>query len=916
MQGENVLVIAPTGSGKTEAALLPLIDKMVQDENRQGISLLYITPLRALNRDLLKRLQIWSVKLGFQVEVRHGDTPVADRRRMAGRPPDLLITTPETLQAILPGKRMRQHLRHVKAVVVDEVHELAGNRRGVQLTVGLERLREVRPDGFQRIGLSATVGNPEEISRFLGGSEHVRIVQIPLSKDTRYKIEYPTPGEEDQELARRLYTAPEAAARLALVSDLVDAHDSTLIFVNSRVNAEMLGSKFNLMGQNIMVHHGSLPKEERVRAEEAFKARQVKGLVCTSTLELGIDIGSVDLVVQYMSPRQVNSLVQRVGRSGHSLTRTSHGVLVSVSTEDLLESIGVIELAKEGRLEPTVIHHRALDVLAHQVAGLLMDSEGSVSLFAIKEVVRRAFPYSQLEEAELEKVVEFMRKMGYLRRDDQTLFRTSRTRMYYYENLSMIPDERRYQVVDLTNQQSVGILGEEFMLTMAHVGLNFIVKGRVWQMKQITDDGKVYVLPINDPTAAIPGWDGQILPVPGELAVRVGEYRKQINKLLDEHKTRAPVVEKFSRIWPADPYGVRRVVEEIETHRATGAPVPTNERVLVEGFDRYVIIHTHFGDVLNFTLGEVIEELFRRQGLVRMWWWDSYRILYEMTADTADLDLEDLFLKQVFGIDEPVLGGACHGVLHRHFPWELQMKQIAERFGALSRGRLMYSGAMKELQVRFRLTPIYDETIREAEVERADFEGVKKIFKQIKERNMEVRFFRSKDKPTPLAYHILYRHVDIPELIAPENVAADNMARLRISIEGRAIDLLCFDCANLTTAATIAGLSQHPSCQNCGSQLLAPVFWSSGYVTSVLKKKRAKQVLDEVEQKALIRARRSADLVIAYGRRAVIAQSVYGIGPQTASRVLSKMHENDDEFYRDLMEAKLQFITTRPFWNN
>jgi len=916
MQGENVLVIAPTGSGKTEAALLPLIDKMVRDENRQGISLLYITPLRALNRDLLKRLQVWSVKLGFTVEVRHGDTPQADRRRMAGRPPDLLITTPETLQAVLPGRRMRQHLQHVKAVVVDEVHELAGDRRGVQLTVGLERLREILPEGFQRVGLSATVGNPEEISQFLGGSEPVRILQIPLSKDTRYRIEYPPPGEEDQELARRLYTAPEAAARLALVSDLVDAHDSTLIFVNSRVNAEMLGSKFNMMDQKIMVHHGSLPKEERVRSEEAFKARQIKGLVCTSTLELGIDIGSVDLVVQYMSPRQVNSLVQRVGRSGHSLTRTSQGVLVAVSTEDLLESIGVIELAKERRLEPTVIHHKALDVLAHQIAGLLMDSEGSVSLARITQVLRRAFPYSQLEVAELEKVVDFLGKMGYLRRDDQTLYRTSRTRIYYYANLSMIPDERRYPVIDLTNQQSVGILGEEFMLTMAHVGLNFIVKGRVWQMKQITDDGKVYVLPVNDPTAAIPGWDGQILPVPGELAVRVGEYRKQINRSLDEHKNRAPVVEKFSRIWPADPYGVRKVVEEIDTHRSTGAPVPTSDRVLIEGFDRYIIVHTHFGDILNFTLGEVIEELFRRQGLVRMWWWDSYRILYEMTADTADLDLEDLFLKRVFGVDEPVLGGACHGVLHRHFPWELQMKQIAERFGALSRGRLMYGGAMKELQVRFRLTPIYDETIREAQVEHADFEGVKKIFKQIKDRNLEVRFFRSRDKPTPLAYHILYRHVDIPELIAPENVAADNMARLRISIEGRAIDLLCFDCVNLETEVTIGGLSEDPSCQNCGSKLLAPVFWSSRYVTSILRKKRAKQSLDENEQKALTKARRSADLVIAYGRRAVIAQSVYGIGPQTASRVLSKMHESDDEFYKDLLEAKLQFITTRPYWNN
>ena len=914
--GENVLIIAPTGSGKTEAALLPLIDRMVQDEARQGISLLYITPLRALNRDLLKRLQVWSAKLGFSVEVRHGDTPAADRRRMAGRPPDFLITTPETLQAILPGKRMREHLSHVKAVVVDEIHELAGDRRGVQLTVGLERLGEVCPAGFQRVGLSATVGNPSEIAQFLGGSDRVRIVQIPLSKETRYKIEYPPPGEEDQELARRLFTAPEAAARLSLVSDLVDAHDSTLIFVNSRVNAEMLGSKFNMMDQKIMVHHGSLPKEERVRAEEAFKARQIKGLVCTSTLELGIDIGSVDLVVQYMSPRQVNSLVQRVGRSGHSLTRTSQGVLVSVSTEDLLESIGVIELAKEGRLEPTVIHCRALDVLAHQIAGFLMDSGGSISLSHIAQVLRRAFPYTQLEDAELEKVVEFMRKMGYLKRDDQTLYRTSRTRVYYYENLSMIPDERRYQVIDLTNQQSVGILGEEFMLTMAHVGLNFIVKGRVWQMKQITDDGKVYVLPINDPTAAIPGWDGQILPVPGELAVRVGEYRKQIDRLLDEHKTRVAVAEKFSRIWPADPYGVRKVVEEIDTHRATGAPVPTNDRVLVEGFDRYIVIHTHFGDVLNFTMGEVIEELFRRQGLVRMWWWDSYRILYEMTADTAELDLEDLFLKQVFGVDEPVLGGACHGVLHRHFPWELQMKQIAERFGALRRGRLMYGGAMKELQVRFRLTPIYDETIREAQVERADFEGVKKIFRQIKEQNLEVRFFRSKDKPTPLAYHILYRHVDIPELIAPENVAADNMARLRISIEGRSIDLLCFDCADLETEVGIGGLPEHPSCQNCGSKLLAPVFWSSGYVTSILRKKQAKQSLDDNERKALTKARRSADLVIAYGRRAVVAQSVYGIGPQTASRVLSKMHESDDEFYKDLLEAKLQFITTRPYWNN
>jgi ATP-dependent Lhr-like helicase len=915
-QGDSVLIIAPTGSGKTEAALIPLVDRMIRNNDRQGVSLVYITPLRALNRDLLKRLRTWSTKLGFSVEIRHGDTPAKDRRRMAFKPPDLLITTPETLQAMLPGRRMKEHLRQVRSVIVDEIHELAGDRRGVQLTVGLERLREIAGHEFQRVGLSATIGNPEEIAQFLGGDQPVKIVQIPINKSTRYKVEYPPPGEADRELARSLYTTPEAAARLTLVDDLVEAHDSTLIFVNSRVNAEMLGSKFNMMDRKIMVHHGSLPREERVRAEEAFKTGEIKGLVCTSTLELGIDIGSVDLVVQYMSPRQVSSLVQRVGRSGHTLTRTSHGVLVSVSTEDLLESVGVIDLAKEGRLENTNIHIGALDVLAHQIAGLLMDSEGSIQLSRAKSIIKRAYPYERLEDGPLNQVIEFMRKMGYLKKDDTTLYRTSRTRIYYFENLSMIPDERRYMVVDLTNQQNVGILGEEFMITKARVGLNFIVKGRVWQIKQITDDGKVYVLPINDPTAAIPGWDGQILPVPRALATKVGAYRAIVEKLLAEHTSKSTSVENLSQLWPADVYGLKRLIEEIEAHKATGAPVPTDQRILVEGFDRYIILHTHLGDIVNFTLGEVIEELFRRQGLVRMWWSDAYRILFEMTADTSDLDLENLFRKEVFGVEEPVLGGACHGVLHRHFPWQLHMKHIAERFGALNRGRLMYGDAMKELMLRFRLTPIYDETIREALTEHSDFEGVKEIFRTVKNGSLEVQFFQSKDKPTPLAYHILYRHVDVPELIAPENVAADNLARLRISIEGRTIDMLCFDCGTLDPGTMIVDMHEHPQCITCGSKLLAPLFWSSRYATSILRKKRNKENLDENEVKALTRARRSADLVIAYGKRAVIAQSVYGIGPQTASRVLSKMHENDDEFYGDLLEAKLQFIATRPFWNN
>ena len=228
----------------------------------------------------------------------------------------------------------------------------------------------------------------------------------------------------------------------------------------------------------------------------------------------------------------------------------------------------------------------------------------------------------------------------------------------------------------------------------------------------------------------------------------------------------------------------------------------------------------------------------------------------------------------------------------------------------------MYGEALKELALKFRLTPIYDETMREALTERADFETVKKIFKDIREKKLEVVFFRSAEKPTPLAYHLLHRHVDIPELIAPENVEGDNLARLKLAIEGRTIDLLCFECGILQRETMIAEIPNRPACQNCGSRLLAPLFWSSGYVTGALAKKMKKEKMEEDMQKALVKARRSADLVISYGKRAIVAQSVYGIGPQTASRVLSKMQESDEEFYGDLLEAKLQFIATKPYWSS
>lgn len=914
LAGENVLLIAPTGSGKTEAALLPVLHQLIQIPQRIGISVVYITPLRALNRDLLKRLTLWSQRLNFSVEVRHGDTPQSERRKQSLHPPDLLVTTPETLQAILPGGRLRQSLQWVRWIIVDEVHQLAGDRRGVQLTVGLERLRQVTKIDFQRIGLSATVGNPEEVGAFLAGSTRkISVLRVEPPKASEFHVEMPKPTLEDDSFARKLYTSSEAAARLRRISDLVSMHVSSLIFVNARTTAEFLCSRLNSLRQDIGVHHGSLPKEERMRVEEAFKAGELKGLVCTSTLELGIDIGSVDSVIQYMSPRQVSALVQRVGRSGHALHRTSEGTLIAVSAEDALESMACVEQARRKRLEPVVVHNGALDVLAHQICGILLDSEGAVPIARLLSIVRAADPYKDLTEETLLKVSGFLEKLQILRNEDEAFHRTRRTRQYYFENLSMIPDERRYPVIDLTTSQKVGILGEEFVVLRAHKGVNFIVKGRVWRIEEHSPDGFIYVTPIEDPTAAIPGWDGEILPLPYELAQHTARLRGVVATQLSE-VSKNEAAKSLREMYPIDAYGAEKIVEEIQLQRSLGAPIPDERTILLEGFDRFIILHMPFGDRVNHTLSELFEELMMREGIVRFWWSDGYRILYELNINTQDLDLNQL-AEKLFKRKEEVYEGAFNSVLHRHFPWGVYLKRVAERFGALRRGLFLYSDAMKELVLRFRLTPIYEETLREAKMLHIDLDRAWQILGDVKAERIRLVTLKTKEKPSPLAYHILFRHVDVPELIAPENVSSDNAQRMRLALANETVNLLCFECRQLDEMLRVGELQEQPKCGRCGSGLLGVVFYSAGYVQSILERRGKNEKLVKEESEALARTRRSADLVLSYGKRAVIAQSVYGIGPQTAARILAKMHDSDEEFYRDLLDAKLKFIQTRRFWD-
>lgn len=909
-RGEDVLIVAPTGSGKTEAALLPLLGRLVTDGHGDGISLLYITPMRALNRDMLKRLQVWCGRLSLTVDIRHGDTPKSQRSRQSAHPPDVLVTTPETLQAILPGLRMRENLAHVRAVVVDELHNLVESKRGVQLCVGLQRLRKVAP-GYQLVALSATVGTPDVAARFLFGEGKRTIVNAETPKEFTYEIEYPVPDASNQSAARETYSAPDLAARLSRISDLIEKHTSTLIFVNSRTVAEMLGEKLARLRKDVGVHHGSLPREERERVEQAFKGGQLKALVCTSTLELGIDIGSVDLVVQYMSPRQVTSLVQRVGRSGHNLGRVSKGVLMTVSADDILESSASILSAGRGRIEPTRPYANSLDVLAHQVAGYLMDFETMESDQMLEEV-KKAAPFRDLQEETFNRTVGYLSELRKVRFDGKTLSRTRLTREYYFENLSMIPDETRYLVVDVSTNETVGILGEEFVLLKAKVGVHFICKGKVWQIEKVADDRKIYVTPVEDPLAAVATWDGEMLPIPFELALETGRLRRSVSEALDRGEQ---AVEEALKEIPGSAAARALVVDEIAEHKKMGAAVPSDKLVLFEGFGKYLVLHLCFGESVNRTFAYVFEELLSRRGLVRIWWLDGYRVLMELTTDTEELDLKALS-KELMELSPEELQRTYAVAAQRNFPFPARVKHVAERFGALKRGKLITHPNLCSLPVRFEKTPIFEEALQETGRDLIDMERSKKVLALVAGGEITVETFQAGDRPTPIAYGLLYRYLEVPEAVAPDSLGRSSYQRMKASIFGTDVSLVCMKCGTDQGLVAVGELQDEPKCASCGSGLLVPCYWGTAKIIGLLEKRGAKGQLNEEERVELSKARRAADLVLSYGKRAVVAQTVYGIGPQTASRILAQMHDDEEVFYRELLEAKIKFVTTRQFWGN
>ncbi|MEA2394040.1 MAG: ATP-dependent helicase Lhr and Lhr-like helicase, partial [Solirubrobacteraceae bacterium] len=420
--GEHVLISAPTGSGKTLAAFLWALDRLSREPSDRT-RLVYVSPLKALAYDVDRNLRapLRGIGADLSVAIRTGDTPQRERAAMLRTPPDILITTPESLYLMLTS-RAREMLRGVESVIVDEIHAVASTKRGAHLALTLERLAELTEGDPQRIGLSATQNPLEEVGRFMVGPRRTaRIVDVGVRKPLDLKIHVPVESmvEPDQSDGADLdFMAGGEATRKSIwpaiypeILKLVREHRSTIVFVNNRRGAERLALRLNELAEEDIAraHHGSLAREERTVVEEMLKAGELPCLVATSSLELGIDMGAVDLVLQVESPKSVARGLQRIGRAGHSVGDVSKGRIFPKFRADLLESAVVVKLMGEGRIEPTVVPRNALDVLAQQIVAIAASADDeTIAVDDLFALVTRTHSYAELPRTLLENVLDML----------------------------------------------------------------------------------------------------------------------------------------------------------------------------------------------------------------------------------------------------------------------------------------------------------------------------------------------------------------------------------------------------------------------------------------------------------------------------------------------------------------------------
>ena len=631
-KGKNILVSSPTGSGKTLTAFLSVINELTtladKGELEDKVYCIYISPLKALDNDIERNLEqplreieeIAGKPLNIRKAVRTGDTTQYQRTKMLKNPPHILITTPETLSILLVAPKFREKLSHVKYVIVDEIHSLAENKRGVHLSLSLERLQALI-GGFTRIGLSATVSPLEEVAKFLVGYEYgierdCILVDINYLKELDIEVISPVEIADDEDTRMATY---------ALIDDLVMEHKTTLIFTNTRSATEryvynlkkLYSEHFN--NNNIMAHHSSLSKESRLQTEEKLKNGELKAVVSSTSLELGIDIGYIDLVILINSPKSVSRALQRIGRSGHRLHEKSKGRIIVTDRDELVECSVLLKNAKEGKIDNIKIPKDCLDVLSQHIYGMGIENPWDIDY--AYDIIRKSYCYKDLERDDYEDVLSYLAG-EYVELEERYVYakiwidykentfgkRGKLARMLYSTNIGTIPDHSA--VLVKCDGETIGKVEEDFMEKLKK-GDSFVLGGRTYKFNY----GKgmtINVSPASGPPS-IPSWYSEQLPLAFDLAVDIQRFRNLLDGKFQYGRPKEEIMEFLHDYLYVDEFAANSIYEYFN-EQYLYAQIPHKQKLLVEyytgfGGRKFVVFHSLFGRKTNDAIARAVAYL-------------------------------------------------------------------------------------------------------------------------------------------------------------------------------------------------------------------------------------------------------------------------------------------------------------------
>jgi ATP-dependent Lhr-like helicase len=849
----NCMLVAPTGSGKTEAAVLPVFTMLSANGiiYKGKIRAIYITPLRALNNDVLRRIIKYAESENLRIQIRHGDTTAIAKKKIVENPPDILITTPESLAVILTSGKMLEALRSLEWIIVDEVHELISNERGAHLSIGLERLQAASLQQVTRIGLSATLGNLDEAAKFISGTNRKHAVIV------------------DNSIA-----------------------GSVLLFTNTRDEAEYIGTI--LKNQNdikVDVHHGSLSKDVREDTEGRLREGMVDIVVCTSSLELGLDIGSVELVIHYGSPRQVSKLMQRIGRSRHTHGNSAKGLIVTNNPDDEIEALAIIRRMRRRSIEEQVMHNQALDVVAHHLVGLAMQTRTPIRLEDAFDLITKAYPFSKVSFYDIEGCIDILDANRIIKyeREDGLYKRRIKAYKFYFENLSMIPYVLKFEVLDSINNRRIGTLDQQFVGDYGEKGNVFVLKGSQWRVISVdVRRMQVNVEPLHGIAINVPYWIGETIPVDYETAEEVGVIRNQ-------------AVKKVIRLCTSP---------SIEDTLNSLKVIPDSKNIVVESSiaKNTVVIHSTFGTKVNNTLASLLSAILSSQlGYEVETKSDPYRIMLSSSAKIGKGHVEAVF-NDTYDF-EPVIIASFTGT--HHINWKVWM--VAKRFGMVSREAVYDRKIARLIYDRYAKTPISKESIRELLHDRYDIPQTQKVLMDLKDGNIKLHWYNITEFSS-LSEPIL-EHSGKKFSASPLSIEKGIIELIKERLEKTKHRLICIRCGKWERTMETKETPETISCPTCRSKLITATFWSDNDMAKIIIKRLTGSKLSTDENHKFNRAWKVASLINNFGRKALIVLAGYGIGADTAARIL-RNYIDDEEIYRRIYEAEKQYVMTHRFWND